>query len=140
MITYSCRDKLFQKLIPFWDLACRLFMADIFLRAGLSKVDGWEATLFIFREEYCVPCMPAAAYVATGVELIAPIMLAVGLGSRLAAFALFIVSIVVHVTYPTFSEHYLWMLICLGIVLKGPGKFSLDRLLCREMNCAAQKF
>jgi putative oxidoreductase len=126
MFTNTYKDKLFQKLIPFWDLACRLTMANIFLPSGISKIDGWEATLYLFREEYCVPCMPLAAYLATGVEILAPIMLIFGLGSRLAAFSLFLVSIAVHITYPTFSEHYLWMLICLGITLRGPGKFSLD--------------
>ncbi len=132
VIPQAYREKLFQKLIPFWDLVCRILMARIFFQSGLSKVDDWEATLFLFQKEYCVPCMPVAAYVATGVELIAPILLILGFWSRLTAFSLFILSIVVHTTYPHFFEHYLWMLLCLSIVLRGPGKFSLDRFFWKE--------
>ncbi len=107
-------------------------MAHIFFQSGISKLDDWEATLCLFQQEYCVPCMPIAAYVATGAEILAPIMLVLGLGSRIAAFTLFILSIVVHITYPNFCEHYLWMLLCVGITLRGPGKIALDHYFCKD--------
>ena len=133
MITYASRENLFAKLSPFWDLFVRLFMAHIFWRSGLTKIDDWDATLFLFKQEYGITLFPTlAAYASTGIELVAPVMLVVGFGSRLAAFSLLILSIIIHMTYPQFNEHYLWMLLCAGIVLKGPGRIALDHCLCKR--------
>ena len=66
----------------------RLAAAAVFWRSGQTKVDGFEITeetFFLFREEYKVPLLPPdlAAYMATTAEHVFPVLLVVGLASRL---------------------------------------------------------
>ncbi|MEY2840524.1 MAG: hypothetical protein RJB60_2823, partial [Pseudomonadota bacterium] len=52
-------------------LAARLFLLSVFFRAGLSKLQDWDSTLFLFQEEYHVPLLPPAlaAIMGTAGEL-----------------------------------------------------------------------
>ena len=40
------------------DLAIRLYIADVFFAAGLTKIRDWDSTQALFREEYHVPLLP----------------------------------------------------------------------------------
>ena len=71
-------------------LASRIAVADVFWRSGQTKVNGFsirEETFYLFREEYKVPLLPPdlAAYLSTIGEHVFPILLFVGLASRLSA-------------------------------------------------------
>ncbi len=71
-------------------LAARVAIADIFWRSGQTKVNGFalrEETFYLFREEYKVPLLPPdlAAYLATIGEHVFPILLVIGLATRLSA-------------------------------------------------------
>ncbi|MCW5626330.1 MAG: DoxX family protein, partial [Burkholderiales bacterium] len=72
------------------DLGIRLYVAQVFFLAGLTKIRDWETTLFLFEDEYHVPLLspPIAAALGTFGELVFPVLLAVGLGSRFAAAGL----------------------------------------------------
>ena len=121
------------KLLPLWDLTARFFIARIFWKSGLTKIDDWDATIWLFKKEYGMSFMPTLmAYLGTGVELIAPVMLLFGIGTRLAALALFGLSVVIHITYPSFHEHYFWMLVCSAIALRGPEMLSIDYWWCKK--------
>ncbi|MEM7072198.1 MAG: hypothetical protein AAF418_01385, partial [Pseudomonadota bacterium] len=43
---------------PFVLLWLRIWIAGVFWRAGLAKIDSWESTLFLFELEYAVPILP----------------------------------------------------------------------------------
>ncbi len=134
LATQTCRG--LDWLAPLGDLLLRLYVANVFWKAGLVKIQSWSSTLYLFSEEYKVPLLPPeiAAYMGTGVELFFPILLALGVAGRFAAFVLFVFNIIAVVSYPTLNaaglaDHQLWGLLLALLVLRGPGKLSLDHLL-----------
>jgi putative oxidoreductase len=84
------------------DLLLRLWVANIFWKAGMSKLASWSSTLYLFEYEYAVPFLPPeiAAYIGTGVEITMPVLLAVGLATRFSALVLFVFNIIAVVSYP----------------------------------------
>jgi putative oxidoreductase len=126
-------------LAPIGDLLIRLWVANVFWKSGLSKIQSVETTLQLFRYEYSVPLLPPelAAYLSIFTELTFSVLLAVGLAGRLSAAALFFVNIVAVISYPALEEaglnqHMLWGLLLLVPLLHGPGKLSLDHLISRR--------
>ena len=126
-------------LAPVGDLVIRLWVANVFWKSGLSKIQSVETTLQLFRYEYSVPLLPPelAAYLSMFTELTFSVLLAVGLAGRLSAAALFFVNIVAVISYPALEEagliqHQLWGLLLLVPLLHGPGKLSLDHLISRR--------
>jgi len=127
-------------LAPLADLGVRLFVAGVFFPSGLTKIANWDSTVSLFENEYAVPLLPpeVAAFAGTGVELVFPVLLALGLGSRLAAFVLFVFNVVAVLSYPDLGaaglrDHQTWGLLLLVTLLHGPGALSLDRLLDRAL-------
>ena len=47
--------KLLDMLTPVGDLVARVWVAQIFLQAGLIKLQSWSTTLTLFRQNYVVP-------------------------------------------------------------------------------------
>jgi putative oxidoreductase len=126
---------------PLLDLAIRLFVASVFLKSGLTKIANWNATLFLFENEYHVPLLSpsVAAYLGTAAELGLPMLLVVGLGTRMAAIALFVFNIVAVIAYPDLGEvglkdHQYWGLLLLVTVMHGPGKLALDHLIGKKFS------
>jgi putative oxidoreductase len=117
-------------------LGMRLWVANVFWKAGLTKIDNWETTLFLFEEEYAVPLLPTevAAYLGTAGELIAPVLIAFGFGARAGAFVLLIMTAVIEFTYQSFPAHQVWALILLMILFYGPGRISLDHFVRKYFN------
>jgi NADH dehydrogenase FAD-containing subunit/uncharacterized membrane protein YphA (DoxX/SURF4 family) len=118
---------------PAYQLFLRLWMAEIFWRSGLTKFASWETTVLLFAEEYKVPLLPPeiAAFMATATELGAPILLALGLGTRLAAVPLIVMTAVIQFTYLDRMEHWYWAMVLGQLLLRGPGLVSLDHLIQR---------
>jgi putative oxidoreductase len=118
-------------------LVARLAVASVFWRSGQTKVEGFlqikDTTFFLFREEYKVPLLPPdlAAYLATTAEHVFPVLLIVGLASRLSALGLMAMTLVIQLfVYPDgWPEHILWFALLLLIVARGPGAISLDHLI-----------
>lgn len=134
LATQTCRG--LDWLAPLGDLLLRLYVANVFWKAGLVKIQSWPSTMYLFSEEYKVPLLPPeiAAYLGTGVELLFPVLLAFGLAGRFAALVLFVFNIIAVISYPTLNaagiaDHQLWGLLLALLVLRGPGKLSLDHLL-----------
>jgi putative oxidoreductase len=126
-------------LTPFIDLGVRLWVANVFWRSGLASVHDWETTLDLFRYEYSVPLLSPhlAAVLGTGVELIFPVLLAIGLAGRLSAGVLFVFNIMAVVSYPALNEvglkdHTYWGILLLVSLLHGPGRISIDYLIRRK--------
>lgn len=121
-------------------LALRLWIGSIFFRSGLLKVENFASAQFLFAEVHPVPFLPPAlaASLATGFELLCPILLALGLLTRLAALPLLamalVIQFVVGAADPAFwqTEHYYWMLLLAVLVTKGAGALSLDALIAQR--------
>lgn len=120
-------------------LMCRLWAGWVFWQSGLSKITNWDSTLYLFELEYQVPLLPwqLAAYLATAAELTLPLLLIPGVLGRLSALALFAVNAVAVMSYPLlwqqgFTDHQLWGLMLLMVVVWGPGQLSFDHWLSRR--------
>jgi len=128
-----------ELLQPLFALFVRLYVANIFWKSGLTKIQSWDTTVALFTHEYHVPLLspPVAAFLGTGVELAFPVLLALGLGGRLAAAALFAFNIIAVISYPDLNEigvkdHLYWGILLLVPLLYGPGKLSVDCWLRRR--------
>ena len=138
-LAHAALARLFDRAQPLFALAIRLYVARVFLLSGLTKIRSWDSTLALFENEYHVPLLsPAlAAALGTATELGLPLLLISGLGTRLAALALFAFNIVAVISYPDLSDaglkdHLLWGALLLVLAVYGPGKLSLDHWLDRR--------
>jgi putative oxidoreductase len=126
---------------PLLDLWIRWDVASAFFRSGLTKIDSWDKTVFLFQEEYHVPLLPpeVAAALGTFGELFFPPLLLLGLAGRFSALSLSFVNIVAVISYwhvlggneAALASHYYWGLLLLVTLLHGPGKLSLDHWIRR---------
>jgi len=121
-------------------LFMRFGMALVFWRSAQTKLANWDTTLLLFREEYRVPLLPPelAAYLATAVELTAPVLLVVGLGARLGASAMLAMTLVIQFfVYPqSYPDHLLWAGPLLYLILRGAGTLSIDHAIRRQLMSA----
>jgi putative oxidoreductase len=134
-------------------LLARFSIAMTFWMSGQTKVDGLvldpiggtvelgvpsvnENALELFRSEYALPLIPPelAAVSAAVAEHVFPVLLLIGLASRLSAFALLIMTLVIQIfVYPNaFATHGLWAASMLYVMARGPGVLSLDHLVARR--------
>jgi putative oxidoreductase len=115
----------------------RLGVALAFWRSGNVKLASWGTTLQLFTNEYRVPLLPPelAAYLATAVELTTPVLLLLGLATRLGAAAMLGMTLVIQLfVYPeNYPDHLLWAGPLFYLVLRGPGAFSIDYLIRRRL-------
>lgn len=116
-------------------LALRVYVAWVFLKSGLHKIGDWETTLVLFEWEYKVPLIgyELAAYLATFGELVFPVILIAGIGTRFTAIAISFINIMAVVAYySTLAKgaglvwHYMWGVMLLTTIIYGGGYFSLD--------------
>lgn len=135
---YRSSAELLTVLQPLALLASRFYVGWVFFAAGLTKINDWETTLWLFEEEYSVPFLPfeLAAILGTGGELILPILLFLGLATRFSALGLSIVNIVAvlsleDIAPAAFTLHVLWGALLAQLALFGSGKVSLDFLARR---------
>lgn len=128
-------DRLGRLPLSLLQLAARISLAAIFWRAGQSKLVNWDLTLQLFASEYKVPILPPefAAPLAAGVELTTPVLLILGLATRLACLPMIGMTLVIQTfVYPqSWVEHLTWMTFLLLLLTRGPGVLSLDHLVKR---------
>jgi len=130
---------LIEAALPIWALSLivRVGIASVFFLSGRTKVEGTltitDGTYFLFAEEYRVPLIPSdlAAQAATYSEHLFPILLVLGLATRLSALALLGMTLTIQLfVYPAaWSTHLVWAGLLLYVVRFGAGPISLDRLL-----------
>lgn len=126
-------------LVPHDALALvnRVAIAAIFFLSGRTKVDGWlsvtDSAYSLFRDEYRLPLVPVefAAHAAAYAEHLFPLLLVLGLFTRLSALALLGMTLVIQVfVYPdAWPTHLSWACLLLYLVGRGAGTVSLDRWL-----------
>ncbi|WP_234819609.1 MULTISPECIES: DoxX family membrane protein [Sinorhizobium] len=138
-------DGLIAALAPAWlaQLLLRLGLAVPFWRSGIGKWDGFlqlnDVALLLFTSEfrlhlpggpYAFPAPAVTAFAAASAEVLFPVLLVLGLATRLAALALLAMTIVIQLTVPDgWPIHLTWAAMALAILKAGPGKLSIDRWL-----------
>lgn len=118
-------------------LTARVAVAAIFFYSARTKVDGLltlkDSTYTLFAEEYRVPLLPPelAAHLATYAEHLFPILLVLGLLTRLSAFALLGMTAVIQIfVYPdAWPTHLTWAMPMLYLIGRGGGSLSVDHQL-----------
>lgn len=118
-------------------LACRISIAAIFYFSGRTKVEGLltitDAAYELFRNEYKLPLIAPeiAAHAAAYAEHLFPVLLVLGLFTRLSALALLVMTLTIQVfVYPdAWPTHLSWAALLLYLIGRGGGAFSVDRLM-----------
>ena len=127
-------------------LVLRFALAVPFWRSGVNKWDGFlqlnEVAVLLFSSEfqlhlpggpYPFPAPAVVAFAAGSAEILLPILLVLGLGTRLAALGLLVMTLVVQLTVPDgWPLHVTWAAMALAIMAWGPGRVSLDHLIERR--------
>ncbi len=117
-------------------LVARLGVAGVFFMSGRTKVDGilhiTDSTYSLFETDYKLPLVPPwyAAHAATYSEHLFPILLTLGLFTRVGALGLFFMTATIEIfVYPdAWPTHLSWAGLLLPLIALGGGKWSLDRL------------
>jgi putative oxidoreductase len=131
----------------------RFSLAAIFWKSGQTKVQGFaldivsgdfqlgwprlsDSAVALFREEYRLPLLSPelAALMGATAEHVFPLLLLVGLATRLSALALLgMTATIQFLVYPdAYPTHGAWAAVLLFLMARGPGRVSLDHLLARR--------
>lgn len=133
----AANDLLGKLQSPFL-LALRVYVAWVFLKSGLQKIGDWDTTLWLFENEYHTPLLnyELAAYLGTFGELVFPVFLISGFGTRFFALGLTVVNVMAVLSYyATLAKgaglvwHYLWALMLFTNIIYGGGFFAVDQWL-----------
>ncbi|KYK47494.1 hypothetical protein A1D31_30665 [Bradyrhizobium liaoningense] len=126
-------------------LVLRVALAVPFWRSGMLKWDGFlrlnDTAVTLFSDEFMLhlpggpyhfPAPTVMAFMSGSGEIMLPILLVLGLGTRFAALGLLFMTLIVELTVPDgWPIHLTWAAMALGIMAHGPGHISLDHLVCR---------
>ena len=124
----------------------RIALAVPFFRSGLTRWDGFlslsPSTAYLFEEmfklhlfggAYGIPAPLVVAYLTATAEIVLPILLVLGLGTRFVALGLLIMTGVIQLVSPEgwANFHLPWASMAIAIIAIGPGWLSTDHLLDR---------
>jgi putative oxidoreductase len=132
----------------------RIALAVPFLKSGLTKWDGFlslsPAATFLFEDEfklhlfgqtYDFPFPDVLAVVDSVAEIVFPVLLVIGLATRLSALGLLVMTGVIQFVVPEgwANFHLPWAAMAVAIIAFGPGALSLDNLLGLDSWSAERK-
>ena len=123
----------------------RFALAVPFWRSGILKWSGFgqlnDTAVDLFTSEfmlhlpggpYAYPAPAAMAFITGTFELLFPVLLVIGLATRLSALGLLIMTVVVELTVPDgWPIHITWAAMAVAVMARGPGVISLDHLIKR---------
>jgi putative oxidoreductase len=127
-------------------LVLRIAVALPFWRSGQTKWTGWfelsdsavylfeqEFKIHLFGQQYAYPLPQLTAYASSLAEVILPVMLVLGLGTRFAALGILLMTAIIQLTVPDgwATYHLPWAAMALAVMTHGPGKLAVDHLLAR---------
>ena len=114
-------------------LIARAATFSVFIRSGTQKLSDWSSTVLLFQNEYHTPVLPPeiAAYTATALELGCSSLILVGLLTRVSTQLLLGMTLTIQLfIYPdAWPAHIQWLAFMIVLVLRGPGRVSLDALI-----------
>lgn len=116
-------------------LVARVGIGAVFFYSGRTKVEGLlsvtDSAVALFADEYKLPLLPPelGAHAAAYAEHLFPILLVLGLLTRVSALALLGMTAVIQIfVYPdAWPTHLSWAAILLFLAARGGGAWSLDR-------------
>lgn len=126
----------------------RVALALPFFKSGLTKWDGFlslsPVTTFLFEEEfklhilghvYDLPAPKILALTAGSAEIIFPILLILGLGTRFSALGLLGMTAVIQLIVPDgwANFHLPWATMAIALIAVGPGRLSLDHWIAKAV-------
>ncbi len=138
-------------------LLARFSISAVFWLSGQTKVEGlrinfvsgkfqldWprlsDSAVDLFRDEYRLPLVSPefAAPLAATTEHVFPLLILIGLGTRLSALALLGMTLVIQVfVYPgAYPTHGTWAALLLYLMARGPGRVSIDHWIARRCDGA----
>ena len=131
-------------------LGLRLLLAYEFWLAGVEKLNGenWFADIQDrFPFPFSVVPVEISWHISTWTELIGPVMLVLGLGTRFASVSLIILTIVAWVSVHAgngynvadngFKLPLIYLIMFVPLLLSGPGKLSLDHWIARYADASS---
>lgn len=138
LIRFVARPSLVQ-------LVLRLALAVPFWKSGILKWSGFlmlnDTAVYLFTDEfklhlpggpYDFPAPAAMAFLSGCGEIVFPVLLVLGLGTRFAATGLLLMTCIVELTVPDgWPLHITWAAMALALMSGGSGKISVDNLLSR---------
>jgi putative oxidoreductase len=131
----------------------RFSIAAVFWKSGETKIQGFaidivngeftlgwprlsDSVVDLFRDEYHLPLIPPeiAATMAATAEHLFPILILLGLATRLSALALLCMTMTIQLfVYPdAYPTHGTWAAVLLYLMIHGPGQLSLDHWIARR--------
>jgi putative oxidoreductase len=128
-------------------LLLRVAIAVPFWRSGILKWDGFlqlnDTAVTLFSDEFMLhlpggpypfPAPMVMAFLSGCGEIIFPVLLVLGLGTRFAALGLLCMTAVVELTVPDgWPIHITWAAMAFAIMAWGPGRISIDYLIRRTL-------
>lgn len=137
---YYAASRLPEYLAPVFDLGLRLYLADVFFKSGLTKIQNWDSTLYLFSDVYHVPLLPPelAATMAASAELGLSTLLVFGLFGRFATAGLSILNVVAVISYADLSpaginQHLSWGILLGVLLVLSRGNWSVDAWLEKRL-------
>ncbi len=125
-------------------LALRFAIAVPFFKSGLTKWDGFlqlsNGARYLFTEEFRLHILgaeipypfPVAMATLSGIaEIVLPILLVLGLGTRFAALGILAMTAIIQLTVPEgwANFHLPWAAMALTLVVFGAGRIAIDQLI-----------
>ena len=131
-------------------LVLRVALSVPFWRSGMLKWGGFlrlnDTAVTLFSDEFMLhlpggpyhfPAPAVMAFLSGCGEIMFPILLVLGLGTRFAGLGLLFMTVIVELTVPDgWPIHLTWAAMALALMAYGPGNISLDHLLCRARSQA----
>jgi len=128
-------------------LVMRVALAVPFWRSGILKWNGFlklsDTAITLFSDEFMLhlpggpyhfPAPAVTALLSASGEIVFPVFLILGLGTRFAALGLLFMTAIVELTVPDgWPIHLTWAAMALSIMAWGPGQISLDHLVRRVL-------
>jgi uncharacterized membrane protein YphA (DoxX/SURF4 family) len=105
-----------------------------FLQLNDTAIDLFtdEFKLHLPGGPYDFPAPAVMAFVSGSGEIIFPVLLVLGLGTRSSAVGLLLMTCIVELAIPDgWPVHLTWAAMALSIMARGPGRLSLDYALAR---------
>ena len=124
-------------------LVMRVALAVPFWKSGILKWTGFgrlsDTAVTLFTDEFMLhlpggpyhyPVPAVMAFLSGTGEILFPVLLVLGLGTRFAALGPLFMTVIVELTVPDgWPIHITWAAMALGIMAWGPGRISADHLV-----------
>jgi NADH dehydrogenase FAD-containing subunit/uncharacterized membrane protein YphA (DoxX/SURF4 family) len=129
-------------LWPKFELAMRLWLAQMFFVSGALRLTHWPAALHLAANGYAVAWMSSAsaAYVCVSIEVLGGVLLAVGFMTRYCAATMLLLSALARFDHVSLDTQLFALVLCGWYTVYGAGPIAIDTLLRRGLADSALPF